>query len=255
MESRGTLPRGASHAMGAALAAAIVVAWGLVVWPMLDMHGGAAHLMMPASAAWTTANVAAAFAMWAVMMAAMMLPGAVPMVLLYGQLVARGDPRMARRRTFIFVLAYLLTWAGYSLGATAVQWGLRAALVLSPMGAVTSPWVTAALLVGAGAYQLTPMKDACLSRCRSPFGFLTTEWRGGDRGALVMGLRHGSFCIGCCWALMALAFVGGTMNLVWMAVLTAVVTVEKVAPRGRTAAQVLGALLICGGLAYAVAFS
>lgn len=255
MESRSTLPRGASHAMAAALAAAIVVAWGLAVWPMLDMHGGAAHPMMPASAAWTLANVVAAFVMWAVMMAAMMLPGAVPMVLLYGQLVTRGDPSVAPRRTVIFVLAYLLTWAGYSLGATATQWGLQVALVLSPMGAITSPWVTSALLVGAGAYQLTPIKDACLSRCRSPFGFLTAEWRGGDRGALIMGLRHGSFCVGCCWALMALAFVGGTMNLVWMAVLTVVVTVEKVVPRGDTVARVLGASLICGGLAYAAAFT
>lgn len=251
MERQGLLPRGASPVVAAGLAAAIVAAWGLAVWPMLDMHGAAARLTMPSSAAWTTANVAAVFLMWAVMMAAMMLPGAVPMVLFYGQLVARGEPLSAGRRTSLFVLAYLVTWALFSLTATAAQWGLQKSFVLSAMALITSHWVAAGLLVAAGLYQFTPWKDACLTRCRTPFGFLMSEWRTGDRGALVMGLRHGGFCVGCCWALMALAFVGGTMNLVWMAVLTAVVTAEKVAPCGDRIAQWLGVLLVGGGIAVA----
>lgn len=255
MERGAPFPRGSRTALAAGMAAAIIAAWGFATWPMLDMHDAVARLMMPSSAAWTAGNMAAVFAMWSVMMAAMMLPGAVPMVLFYGQLVARGEPKVVGTRTTLFVLAYLTAWAAFSLAATALQWVLQAAVVLSPMGLVTSHWGTAALLITAGLYQLTPYKDACLTRCRTPFGFLMTEWRAGDRGAFVMGLRHGSFCIGCCWALMVLAFVGGTMNLVWMAVLTVVVTVEKVTPRGDVVARWLGLLLLAGGAALGAALA
>ncbi|WP_366555434.1 DUF2182 domain-containing protein [Aquibaculum sediminis] len=257
MQREGGILRTSSPATLAGLLAAILVAWGLVVWPAMtmhtgSMHSGLVHLMMPGTAVWTPTNVAAVFVMWSVMMAAMMLPGAVPMVLLYRQLVARRQPEVARRRSILFTGAYLVAWAGYSIAATGMQWGLQAGLVLSPMGVLTSPWVAATLLLTAGIYQLTGFKDACLTKCRSPFGFLMSAWRDGDRGALLMGLLHGSWCIGCCWALMVLAFVGGTMNLAWMALLTLLVTAEKVAPFGATISRFTGILLIGGAVYFAL---
>ncbi|HEY0838024.1 MAG TPA: DUF2182 domain-containing protein [Azospirillum sp.] len=230
----------------AGLIAATLAAWVLVLWPVLDMHGALARLMMPHGAAWNMANLVAVFLMWSVMMAAMMLPGAMPMLLLYDRLVRRAEG--AARRTGLFVAAYLALWTLFSLGATLAQWGLHTALLLTPMGRSTSPALTAALFLVAGLYQFTPMKRACLTGCRSPLGFLTTEWRGGDWGALVMGLRHGILCVGCCWALMALVFVGGTMNLMWMAVLTLAVTLEKLAFGGRWFDAGLGAALFAAGL-------
>lgn len=258
MQREGGILSTSSPATLAGLLAAILVAWGLVIWPALTMHSGnmhssLMHVMMPGTAIWTPLNVAAVFVMWSVMMAAMMLPGAVPMLLMYRQLVARRQPEVARRRSMIFTAAYLVAWAGYSLAATGLQWALQAGLVLSPMGVLTSPWVAATLLLIAGVYQLTGLKDACLSKCRSPFGFLMSAWQDGDRGAMLMGLKHGSWCIGCCWALMVLAFVGGTMNLAWMALLTLLVTAEKVVPYGSTVSRLTGILLI-GGAGYFALF-
>lgn len=139
MQREGGILSTSSPATLAGLLAAILVAWGLVVWPAMtmhtgSMHSGLVHLMMPGTAVWTPTNVAAVFVMWSVMMAAMMLPGAVPMVLLYRQLVARRQPEVARRRSILFTGAYLVAWAGYSIAATGMQWGLQAGLVLSPMG-------------------------------------------------------------------------------------------------------------------------
>ncbi len=211
----------------------------------LHMHS-LMPLMMPATAAWSPAMVGAVFAMWAVMMAAMMLPSAVPMALTFAALDRRSGRHLGR--TTGFVLAYLATWVGFSLAATMLQWWLQALGLVSAMGASTTPWFAGGLLLAAGAVQFTDLKQACLRKCRTPIGFLAMEWREGAAGAAMMGLRHGVFCIGCCWALMLLPFVAGTMNLLWMAVLAAIVAVEKIAPHGHALSRAIGVVLAAAGL-------
>lgn len=211
------------------LAVLTLLAWGYMAEMAGRMHAApaAAHLQT-----WGVSDFFTAFGMWSVMMMGMMLPSASPMVLTFSGVHRRradGDPLV---RTGLFVGGYLLVWVGYSAGAALLQGGLRAAALLSPMGAMTSLPFAGGLLVIAGIYQLTPLKDACLEGCRSPMGFLMAEWRPGQRGALAMGLRHGWNCAGCCWAMMALMFVLGVMNLLWMAALTALCLVEKVVPAG-----------------------
>ena len=204
-----------------------------------------ARQMVPASAAWGPGTAAAVVLMWSVMMAAMMLPGAVPMVLLFAQLARRGGG--SRATTWAFAGAYLLAWAGFSAIAAALHWLLQRIGLVSPMMVSTSPTLTAALLIAAGAYQFTPLKAACLTRCRSPLAFLMAEWRKGIAGAFIMGLRHGAYCIGCCWALMALLFVVGVMNLPLVAMLALAIAAEKLTPWGEWIARGVGIVLILGG--------
>jgi predicted metal-binding membrane protein len=137
---------------------------------------------------------------------------------------------------------------GFSIAAALVQWVLHDAALLSPMMAASNPRVAGAILVGAGLYQLTPIKGVCLTHCRSPLSFLMVHWREGHAGALQMGVRHGAYCLGCCWALMGVLFVVGVMNLAWVAVLTAFVLVEKVGPAGAGIARVAGAVMVVRGL-------
>ena len=204
-------------------------------------------MAMPRMTPWGSADFILTFLMWAVMMVAMMVPSASPMILIFA---AINRKRLAAEtpliRTGLFLGGYLLVWAGYSLLAALGQWGLHAAALISPALAV-APWLGGLLLIAAGAYQFTPLKDACLSRCQSPFGFILTEWREGAAGALVMGLRHGAFCVGCCWVLMALLFVAGVMNLLWVAAIAAFVPLEKVAPFGRVVSRLAGGVLIVWG--------
>lgn len=218
-----------------------LVAWALLAWVVFDMGHPLARLTMPMSSDWRLANLLAVGAMWSVMMAAMMLPSALPMILTFADLCTRqGEP--ARWRSF--VAAYLLLWTGFSVAATGVQWLLQAFGWVDPMLVSTSAPLGAAMLIVAGVYQFSPLKRACLSRCRSPLGFLIGEWRGGTHGGFVMGWRHGLFCLGCCWALMVLLFVGGVMNLAWVAALSIAVAIEKLVPRGDRIALGLGLVLI-----------
>jgi len=138
-------------------------------------------------------------------------------------------------------------WGAFSLCATSAQYGLERAALVSPMMGRAAPWLGAALLVAAGLFQFAPLKNACLVKCRTPLSFVMTEWRDGMRGALVMGLRHGAYCAGCCWALMALLFVGGVMNLLWVATVALFVLIEKVVPAGGRLSKAGGALLIVWG--------
>ncbi|MEO6564932.1 MAG: DUF2182 domain-containing protein, partial [Casimicrobiaceae bacterium] len=206
-----------------------LIGWALLVWLALDMGHPVAQLTMPASSLWTTANLLAILCMWAVMMGAMMLPSALPAVMTFARLCERGGERS---RFWSFVTAYLLVWFGFSVAATAAQWALQTANWVDPMIVSTSAWLSGSLLLIAGVYQFSPLKRICLAYCRTPIGFLLGEWRTGVRGAFVMGLRHGGFCLGCCWALMALLFVGGVMNLAWVAALSIAVAIEKLAPHG-----------------------
>jgi predicted metal-binding membrane protein len=227
------------------LATVVIACWAFVAWTALDMSTPLASLMMPASSEWTAANTAAIFAMWAIMMAAMMLPSAWPMVRTFAA-VAAGHGERARARAFAG--AYVGVWTAFSALATAAQWALQRADWVDPMIVSTSTALTAALLVVAGLYQFSTLKRMCLARCRTPLGFLLGEWRPGVRGAWTMGVRHGVLCVGCCWALMALLFVGGAMNLAWVVALSIVVGIEKLAPNGERVALALGVVLIAAGL-------
>ena len=199
-------------------------------------------MQMPGFYAWGLAGGnLLLFLMWAVMMVAMMLPSAVPMI--QGFLAVNDGRRLSSRPYVpvgIFVLGYIVAWAAFSAAATLAQWGLHKAALLSPMMVATSPIVNGGLLLAAGIFQWTPLKRACLTNCRSPLSFLMSEWREGAGGAFTMGLRHGAYCVGCCWALMALLFVVGVMNLLWIAIIAIFVMAEKVLPGGPLIGRIAG---------------
>ena len=201
---------------------------------------GVMDMAMPEMEPWSPAEFGAIVAMWVVMMVAMMLPSAAPMLSLF----AGTDRGRHPASVIAFAGGYVIVWAAYSVAAAALQALLQQRMLLSSDLAATSTWLGAALLAVAGVYQLSPLKDACLFRCRSPLGFLLSRWRDGVAGAVGMGLRHGAYCLGCCWALMALLFVGGVMNLAWVAVLAVFVLAEKVLPQGPWLSRVGGVLLI-----------
>lgn len=182
-------------------------------------------------------------AMWCLMWVAMMAPTALPLLRTYRHMAAGSGGRIPRAGFHALLAGYLVVWALFSAGAGAAQHLLAAAGAVTDTGVSAAPWLTTGLLAAAGLYQFSALKHACLSRCRSPMAFFLSSWRPGARGALAMGLRHGADCVGCCWALMALAFVGGTMNLAWMGVAMVLMIVEKL-PIGRRLTVPLGAVLI-----------
>jgi predicted metal-binding membrane protein len=233
--------------------AAVAVIAGLAWWYLVSMAGMEA-MMAPSLAGWTAADFWTMFVMWAVMMVGMMLPSAAPLLLVHARLARENRARgQSAAPTVAFAIGYLLAWTGFSLVATVLQWGLDRAALLSTELRATTPYLGAAFLIGAGIYQLTPAKRACLVHCRSPLAFLLHHWRNGAGGAVRMGLEHGLYCIGCCWLLMALLFVGGIMNLLWIAGISILVLLEKVVPRGEAIAMVAGALLVGAGLWMGVA--
>jgi predicted metal-binding membrane protein len=200
---------------------------------------------------WTAVTWLVVFFMWAAMMVAMMLPSASPVVLLYARVVrhagAQGGASKPRAAIAAFASGYLAVWILFSLLAVLVQWGLERIGAMSAMMSLNAAAVSGGLLIAAGTYQLTPLKAACLSHCRGPAAFLAAHWRKGVYGAWHMGFAHGLYCLGCCAVLMGLLFVGGAMNLIWIAGLTAFVAIEKLAPFGATAAKVMAGMLIAGG--------
>jgi predicted metal-binding membrane protein len=215
--------------------------------PAPPCHGG---LAAPDLRPWSVLELVAATAMWAVMMAGMMLPVVSPWLLALS--------RTARQRTFQsapfptaggFLLGYVAVWTAYSILAAIGQLALQRAALLSGEAALTNPYLASGLLAVAGAYQWTPFRDACMTHCRSPFAFFLSSWREGNWGAFSMGARHGLYCAGCCWALMALSFVFGVMSLAWMAALTAFLLLEKATSAGPWLGKLGGALLL-GGAAW-----
>jgi predicted metal-binding membrane protein len=186
--------------------------------------------------------------MWMVMMVGMMLPAATPMILFFAAFARRSRAQGHRvAPTGAFVAGYVAIWSAFAFFATGLQWALDRAAALSPHMATINPAFGGTILIAAGLYQWTPLKDACLGHCRSPVAFLSSHWRRGVSGALRMGVEHGAFCVGCCWALMALLFVGGVMNLLWVAAITIAVLTEKLASIGGWIARGLGTALILGG--------
>ena len=230
--------------VGVALVVVCALAWWLTLIHAHGMHASSPH----------TGRVAGIFVMWLVMMAAMMLPAVLPMVDVFAAVSRqRHHGSRAYARTTLFVGGYLIAWSGYSAVATAAHWLLERSGLLDTMMRSTSDLLAGGLFLAAGLYQWTPLKQACLRRCRSPLEFVLTHWRKGAAGAFIMGTRHGLYCVGCCWMLMLLLFVGGVMNIAWIAGLAAFVLLEKLAPAGGWVSRAAGAGLVLWGVATLVA--
>ena len=230
---------------GTGMPAADMTALALFPHMRMEMAGMSAA----APVAWVTA-----LAMWWVMMIAMMTPSAAPLVLLYGRVLrhhsAQASQGTAVASSFYLVGGYLVAWLVFAIAAATLQtWLEPADLTSATMLWSKSAVLSAAVLLAAGIYQLSPLKSACLRQCRGPVAFLTRYWRPGRLGAFVMGLRHGAWCVGCCWMLMALLFVGGIMNLVWIAAIALLVLAEKLAPAGPTVSKATGVVLLAWGVA------
>lgn len=234
----------------AGLVAAVVISWLYLVLASSDMYGamdGLSAWMMTGT--WDLEYTLLIFAMWAVMMVGMMLPSAAPAILLYA-MVLRNSPQagVPVARAYAFMGGYLLAWTGFSAIATALQWLLAKTALLSPMMDSAHSWLSASLLILAALYQLTPFKQTCLDGCRAPVDFLTRNWRPGLGGAVRLGIHHGVYCVGCCWALMLLLFAGGVMSLLWIGAITIYVLAEKLLPQGVQGSRWSGALLLLAGL-------
>jgi predicted metal-binding membrane protein len=232
--------------VGATLIVVIpLVCWTWIALMARDMYGtmlGPSAWMMTAD--WDAPHLLLLCAMWIAMMTAMMLPSASPLLLLYAAaLRARGDAA-AGRKAYAMAAGYLLVWVLFSVAATLLQRALSAALILTPMLEPATPRAAVVLLVIAGLYQLTPLKRSCLTVRRSPLSYLVQHWGPGTYAAFRLGARHGTYCLGCCWALMLLLFAGGVMNLAVIAGLTLWVLIEKVAPFGERTAKISGVALL-----------
>lgn len=243
----------------AGLIAITLLAWGYVInlsFQMKDTAMGASPMLdmsptpiMPTMQAWRVDDFLFNLTMWAIMMVAMMTPSAAPMILTFAGLNRRRNPNEITGGTSItFLAGYLIVWFSFSGIATLIQWGFHSIGLLSLELISVTPLIGAILLILAGIYQFTPLKYTCLSNCRTPVSFLATEWRDGTKGALVMGLRHGLYCLGCCWTLMLLLFVTGVMNLLWVALIAGYVLIEKVSPAGQWISRVIGLLMIGWGV-------
>ena len=240
------------------LAGVVILSWTYLIymdWGMRHMDVGMEMVIMPAMRHWTAWDLVLVFLMWAVMMAAMMIPAASPVILLYAEINRRRNEQPGTFvKTGLFLLGYLTAWTGFSLLATLAQWGLLTGALLSPMMESTSKALGAGLLLIAGLFQFSRLKYACLPHCRSPIGFLATEWRRGSWGPFKMGLKHGGYCLGCCWALMSLLFAFGVMNLLWVASISAFVLLEKITPANQLVSRLSG-LLFIGWAAWVVSSS
>lgn len=231
------------------------LAWAVMAWQaaaMMTAGAGDASAMMMSRRSWTPVGLGLIYLMWVVMMVAMMVPATSPMIAAFATVNRRrrqsGRPYIA---TAVFLAGYLITWSLFSIAATGLQWLLQEAGLLTPMMENASPMLSAVLLVTAGLYQWTPLKDVCLNRCRTPVGFVLTEWRDGITGAVSMGLRHGLFCIGCCFALMGLLFAVAVMDLRWVAAVAGLLTAEKLLSWPRVWRYAIGAILVGTGVAFA----
>jgi predicted metal-binding membrane protein len=240
------------------------LAWSYVLWLAADMDMGGMDmskfrmipagmgLMVPAFAPWSGMEFALVFAMWVVMMIGMMIPSAAPMILIYarvGRQAAIANKPFAA--TGWFAAGYFLAWTGFSLIAAAAQWALDRVALLNPPMASASSMLGGIVLIAAGIYQWTRLKSVCLAKCQSPLLFIQQQggFRGDIAGSLLLGLRHGAYCVGCCWVLMALLFVGGVMNVLWITLLALLVLLEKLAPMGRLIARLVGVALVVAGAA------
>jgi predicted metal-binding membrane protein len=245
-----------------AIASLVALAWAYVLWLANDMDMGGMDMtgfrmipagigiMLPATEPWHAIEFGYVFLMWAVMMVGMMAPSAAPMILMYASVGRRGRVQgQPYAATGWFAAGYLLAWMIFSLAATFLQWVVERAALLDSRMMLASNFIGATVLIAAGVYQWTPLKDVCLAQCQSPFLFLMGHggFRNNVRGCLLLGFRHGGYCVGCCWILMALLFVGGVMNVLWIAFLSLLVLLEKVTPVGRWIARAAGIACVAAG--------
>ena len=245
------------------LFALVMLAWAYVLWLAADMEMGGMDmtgfrmipagrgLMMPATAPWQPIEFVFVFVMWAVMMVGMMTPSVAPLILIYTRV---GRQAAAQQKPFAasawLAGGYLLAWISFSIVATIAQWLVERKGWLTPTMESTSSIFGGLTLIAAGLYQWTPLKDACLRQCQSPLQFIQRHggFRGDAIGSLILGARHGIYCVGCCWALMALLFVGGVMNVLWIAALMIFVLIEKTVPVARLIARICGVGLLAAGI-------
>jgi predicted metal-binding membrane protein len=246
-----------------ALLVLIGLAWAYVLWLAVDMEMGGMDmsgfrmipaglgLMMPTNAPWQAIEFFFVFAMWAVMMLGMMTPSAAPMILIYARVARQAAlERQPFPATSWFAGGYLLAWVAFALAATLAQWAIERLGWLTPSMTAASGVFSGLVLIGAGLYQWTPLKDVCLRQCQAPLQFI--QRHGGFRpdatSSFALGVRHGGYCIGCCWVLMALLFVGGVMNVLWIAVIAIFVLLEKLVPVGRVISRIAGTAFIAAGV-------
>ncbi|MDQ6827345.1 MAG: DUF2182 domain-containing protein [Gemmatimonadota bacterium] len=248
------LPRRDSILIGSCIFLVTALAWAYLIYLDHRMSSSAesgaamAKMGMIVDVPWRLSDVLFTFTMWAVMMVGMMTASATPVVLLIADMQARRAEGGMPLAVMLFGLGYITLWLGFSAFAAIAQWALHEAALLSSTLATSSAVLGGAILIAAGAYQLTPAKGACLRHCQSPLGFLMSHWREGPRGALQMGLRHGSYCLGCCWALMCVLFAVGVMNLAWVGALTALVLLERAGLRGVRIARAAGVIIMAFGV-------
>lgn len=246
-----------------ALIISVVVLVTALAWAYLfrldhqmTADGSSAAMMermgMVVAGTWTARDFFYTFAMWSVMMVGMMAPSAIPVLLLFNGMHAHRTQASSPTGGTLFGLGHMGVWIGFSILAAMLQWSLHQAGMLSSGIAVTSSRAGGIILIAAGAYQLTPAKSKCLTKCQSPIGFLMSNWREGATGALQLGVRHGIYCLGCCWALMCVLFVVGVMNLTWVAVLAAFILIEKSGLTGLRLARVSGVIIIVAGVVTAM---
>jgi predicted metal-binding membrane protein len=217
--------------------------------PGMDMGATA-----PGRTAWGFDTWALIIAMWWIMMIAMMTPSSAPTILLFARVhrhaLAQGQVQDKLAPTATFAAGYLLVWLAFAVAAAALHWALeRTGLVSAMMMGSQSRWLSGAVLIAAGLYQLSPIKNICLAHCRTPTSFLSRHWRPHALGALRLGAMHGAYCVGCCWMLMVLLFAGGVMNLIWIAALAILVLIEKALPPGQWVGRGAGVAVICWGVA------
>jgi len=230
------------------------IAWAYLVHLDNQMSSSAvpetvmAKMGMALDRPWGAPDVFFTFLMWAVMMIGMMSATAAPVLLLFSGMHTRQGQSGIPLAVPVFALGYLTVWLGFSAVAALAQWALHQGALLSPGMAAQSPRLAGAILIAAGLYQLTPAKRACLRQCQSPLGFLLANWRDGAWGAFQMGLRHGVYCLGCCWALMCVLFAVGVMNLAWVAALTAFILVEKFGRKGAYVSRAGGITMLAFGI-------
>jgi predicted metal-binding membrane protein len=250
--SGAALPRRERAFILTGLVGVTALAWGYLLVSATDMEGmtaGMADMAAPRLATWSPIEWILMLLMWAIMMVGMMLPSATPTILLFAAVRRKQNARGHDIAPVpAFVIGYVAAWTGFSVAAVVLQWGLERLALLTPMMTATGTAFGGGVLVAAGLYQLSPLKHRCLEHCRSPIEFLSRHWRPGVAGAVRMGLEHGAYCVGCCWVLMALLFVGGVMNLFWVAAITGFVLIEKIAPAGHVVRRVAALLLIAWGV-------
>jgi predicted metal-binding membrane protein len=242
--------------VGGGLIVIATIGWiymAYLTWAVSHMSLVQMWMPPPAAQPWVVRDFLMLFVMWSVMMIAMMVPSAIPMVMVFTAVNRnRRQRNQAYVPTLIFTLGYLIAWTGFSLLASGTQWRLHTADLLDPMMNANSRLLSGIVLVLAGIYQWTPYKEACLHQCRTPLGFLMSEWREGRAGALIMGVRHGLFCVGCCWALMLVLFAVGVMNMLWVLLIAVFVLLEKILSVARFVRIGSGMALIGWGMYWLV---